>query len=124
MLDLFKNIKNKISNKIKKNNEDNPEYRIKFAQKIASKKIRYVSERITDAQSGEIIDTIIGKDGFFHITDYGEIVISCGGKELFKARTRDLKAYEFLSLEGAVLESLDLISNKQRSVIAYYKYYR
>jgi len=120
----FNLFKNKIKNKINKNDEDNPEYRVRFAQKIADKKIRYVSERTADAKTGEIVDTILGKDGFFHITHNNELVISCGGKELFKAYMPDLKAYEFLSLEGVVLESLDLITNKRRSIIAYYKYYR
>ena len=120
----MKNIINKIKNKINKNDEDNPEYRIKFAQRIATKKIRYVSERTTDEKTGEVIDTILGKDGFFHISEENHLVISCGGKVLFRAFIPDLKAYEFLSLEGVVLESLDLVSNKHRQIIAYYKYYR
>ena len=124
MSDFFKNIKNKIANTIKKNDEDNPEYRIQFARKISHKKIRYVSERVVDESTGEVVDTIIGKDGFFHINENNELVISCGGKELFKAFTPDLKAYEFLSLDGAVLESFDLVANKHRQIIAYYKYYR
>ena len=124
MIKIFTNIKNKISNKIKKNNEDNPEYRIKFAQRIADKKIRYVSERIADENTGEVVDTIIGKDGYFNINKNGELCIYCGGKELFRAFAPDLKAYEFLSLEGVVLESLDLVSDRRRQIIAYYKYYR
>jgi len=115
---------NKIKNRVKKNDESNPEYRIKFARRISSKKIRYVSERVADSATGEIVDTILGKDGFFHITENDELVISCGGKELFKAYTPDLAAYEFLSLEGVVLDSFDLIAGRRRQIIAYYKYYR
>ena len=124
MLDFFRNAKNKIYNRIKKNDEDNPEYRINFAQRIADKKIRYVSERIADDNTGGVVDTIIGKDGYFNINKNNEISIYCGGLELFRAFTPDLKAYEFLSLEGVVLESLDLVSGSQRQIIAYYKYYR
>jgi len=124
MPDFFKTIINKIKNKIKKNDEDNPEYRIRFAQRIATKKIRYVSERTVDGKTGEVVDTILGKDGFFHINENNELVISCNGKVLYRAFIPDLKAYEFLSLEGAVLESLDLVTNKYRQIIAYYKYYR
>ena len=124
MFDFLKTIKNKISNKIKKYDETNPEYRIKFAQKIANKKIRYVSERITDEKTGEIVDTIIGKNGFFNINKYNELVVYCENKELFRAFVPDLTAYEFLSLEGVILEGIDLNLNKERQIIVYYVYYR
>jgi len=124
MFNFFKNIIRKFD----KNDEDNPEYRLRFAQRICDKKIRYVSERITDGKTGEVVDTIIGKDGFFNINKNNELSIYLsgdkGGKELFRAFIPDLKAYEFLSLEGVVLESLDLLANKERQIIAYYKYYR
>jgi len=124
MLNFIKNIINKIKNRIKKDDEDNPEYRIRFARRIAHKKIKYVSERTVDGQTGEIVDIILGKNGFFNINKNDEISVYCGGKELFRAYLPDLKAYEFLSLEGVVMESLDLVSNKHRQVIAYYLYYR
>jgi len=123
MLKFFINIKNKIGNKIKKNDEDNPEYRINFAKRISNKKIRYVSERIADEKTGEVVDIILGKDGFFNINKNNELIVYCG-KELFKAYIPDLKAYEFLSLEGVILESVDLISNKYRQIIVYYVYHR
>ena len=115
---------NKIKNRIKKNDENNPEYRIKFAQRMSNKAIKYVSERRIDPNTGEIIDTVIGKNGFFNINKNNEISIYGGGEELFRAYVPDLKAYEFLSLEGAVLEALDLTSGKQRIILAYYKYHR
>ena len=123
MFDFFINIKNKVKNKIKKNDENNPEYRINFAKRISHKKIRYVSERATDETTGEVVDTIIGKNGFFIINKYNELAVYCG-KELFKAYIPDLIAYEFLSLEGVILESVDLLSNKWRQIIVYYVYYR
>ena len=122
MFGFIKRIINKIT--INKKDEDNPEYRIRFAQRISNKRIKYVSERITDENTGEVVDTIIGKNGFFNINKNNEISVYCNGEELFRAFVPDLKAYEFLSLEGVVMESLDLVSNKQRQVIAYYKYYR
>ena len=124
MFKPVKDIINKIKNKVKKDDEDNPEYRTQFAYRISNKKIRYISERTLDEKTGEVVDTVIGKDGFFHINENGELVLSCGGKELFRALMADLKAYEFLSLEGVVLESLDLVSRKHRQIIAYYKYHR
>ncbi|MCL2098844.1 MAG: hypothetical protein FWH24_00210 [Oscillospiraceae bacterium] len=122
MFDFFKNILG-INNK---NNENSAEYRLRFAERIKDKKIKYISERVTDGLTGEAVDTILGKDGFFNINKNNEleIYLSGTGKPLFKAYIPDLAAYEFLSLEGAVLESLDLISGKYRQIIAYYKYYR
>jgi len=124
MFDFFKRVKNKIKNRIIKNDEDNPEYRIKFAQRISKKKIRYVSERTINEKTGEVVDTIIGRNGFFNINKNNELCIYCGGKELFRAFVPDLKAYEFLSLEGVILESVDLNLNRYRQIIAYYVYYR
>jgi hypothetical protein len=115
---------NKIKNKIKKNDENNPEYRIKFAHRIANKKIKYASERRIDEATGEVADTVIGKNGFFNINKDNEISIYCGGEELFRAYVPDLKAYEFLSLEGVVMEAYDLVSGKARNIIAYYIYHR
>jgi len=122
MFGFFKNIINKIT--VSKKNEDNPEYRVKFARRISDKKIKYVSERVVDEKTGEIVDTILGKNGFFHITHQNELAVSCDGKELFRAFIPELKAYEFLSLEGVVMESFDFASNRHRQIIAYYKYYR
>ena len=111
---------------INKNNEDSAEFRQAFVERIKNKRIRYVSERIADEKTGEIVDTILGKEGFFNINKNNEleIYLSGVGKTLFRAYIPDLKAYEFLSLEGVVMESLDLVSGKHRQVIAYYKYYR
>ncbi|MCL1858297.1 MAG: hypothetical protein FWF92_03595 [Oscillospiraceae bacterium] len=122
MFGFFKKIINKIN--INKQDENNPEYRIKFAHRISNKRIKYVSERIIDNKTGEVVDTIIGKNGFFNINKKSEISVYCNGEELFRAFLPDLKAYEFLSLEGVVMESVDLITNKYRQIIAYYKYYR
>ena len=121
MFGFFKNIFN-----FNKKDEDSAEFRLKFAERIKDKRIRYVSERVTDELTGEVIDTIIGKDGFFNINKNNEleIYISGAGQTLFRAYIPDLKLYEFLSLEGVVLESLDLASGRHRQIIAYYKYYR
>ena len=124
MLGAIKSIINKISAKIKKDDENNPEYRVKFANRIKNQAIKYVSERKTDPQTGKAADTVIGKNAFFNINQKNEISIYCGGEELFRAYVPELKAYEFLSLEGAVLEAFDLVSGRARVVIAYYKYHR
>ncbi|MCL2814236.1 MAG: hypothetical protein FWD23_06525 [Oscillospiraceae bacterium] len=124
MFEIISKIIDKIKNQIKKNDEDNPEYRIKFAHRIANKKIKYVTERTFDVQTGEVSETVIGKNGFFNINKNNEISVYCGGDELFRAYVPELKAYEFLSLEGAVMEAFDLISGKFKNIITYYIYHR
>jgi len=110
---------------INKNKEDSAEFRAQVVERIKSKRIRYVSERVIDAATGEVVDTIIGKEGFFSVKNNElEIYLSGVGKTLFRAYIPDLKAYELLSLEGVVMEAVDLISGKHRQIIAYYKYYR
>jgi len=109
---------------INKKNEDSPEYRLDFAQRISNKKIKYLSERVTDIETGDVLDTIIGKDGYFHINQDNELVVYCDGKDKFRAYIPNLKAYEFLSLEGVVMESFDLVQKRDRQIIAYYKYWR
>ncbi|MCL2159473.1 MAG: hypothetical protein FWH48_08710 [Oscillospiraceae bacterium] len=115
---------NKIKNKIKKNDENNPEYRLGFARRIAWKKIKYVSERTLDPETGEIVDSVIGKNGFFSMDKNDELSVYCGGEELFRAYVPELLGYEFLSLEGAVLEGFDLVSERLRIIIVYYIYHR
>ncbi|GHV14938.1 hypothetical protein FACS1894219_11510 [Clostridia bacterium] len=109
---------------IRKPDENDPVYREEFAKRISSKILRYVSERTTDADSDEVIDTIIGRDGHFSINADGYLTIYCEGVKVFSCKCRELKAYEFLSLEGAVLEGFDSVKGKHRQIIAYYKYYR
>ena len=42
---------NFIKKLINRKNEDSAEFKLKFAERIKNKKIRYVSERVTDAKS-------------------------------------------------------------------------
>ena len=113
-------------NKINKNKEGSAEFRLAFAMRIKNKRIRYVSERTADGETGEMTDTILGKEGYFNINRNNELEIHLAGQgeALFRAYIPELAGSELLSLEGAVLEGVDLISGRHRKIIAYYKYYR
>jgi len=93
------------------------EFKRYMAKKIDGKKIRYVLERENDN------DRVIGKDGFLSLYN-DELSVVCGEKTLFCAKVDQLVAWEFMSLEGVTLTAFDLISGKERTVMAYYKYYR
>lgn len=43
---------------------------------------------------------------------------------MFCAKVDTLVAWEFMSLEGVTLTAPDLVTGKERTVMAYYKYYR
>jgi len=88
-------------------------------QSLNGREVKYVSVRDPDTY-GEII---IGKYG--HINVFGdELVIICGGEEVFKHPLEGLEAGEFLSLDGVNLRYYDAEKGKQYTVVAYYKYHR
>lgn len=88
------------------------------ANEINGKLTRYILERGEDG-----VEVVIGKGGFLNVND-GELSVMCGEKTLFKVKVDTLSAWEFLSLEGVTLTGFDLIQGKERTVLAYYKYYR
>ena len=93
------------------------EFKRYMAEKLDGRHVRYVAERVNNS------DTIIGREGFLH-AGKEEFSVICGEKTLFRAKIDSLSAWELLSLEGAVLTAYDLESGKERTVVAYYKYYR
>ena len=90
------------------------EFKRYMAKKIDGKKLRYVLEREADS------DRVIGKDGFISLYN-DELSVICGEKTLFCAK---VDTWEFMSLEGVTLTAPDLVTGKERTVMAYYKYYR
>ena len=80
------------------------EFKRYVAAKLNGRSIRYILERSA-------------------VTD-GILSVNCGEKTLFSAQVDTLEAWEFLSLEGVTLTGYDLTEGKERTVMAYYKYYR
>lgn len=109
---------------IKQRDENDPAYKRHLAESVSKKLVRYVSERIENSDTGEVVDTILGKDGMFHIDKESCLLVICGGKDIFKAEIASLSMGELMSLEGVILEGYDFVSERQRKIIAYYKYYR
>ena len=93
------------------------EFKRYMAAKLNGRSIRYVLQREDNS------DRVIGKDGFIAVTD-GILSVNCGVKTLFSAQVDMLEAWEFLSLEGVTLTGYDLVEGRERTVMAYYKYYR
>lgn len=99
-------------------NTDSVEFRRWMAAKLDGRSLRYILER--DENGNE---SVIAKGGV--LSDFeGRFSVISGDKTLFCTPTDELHAWEFLSLEGATLTGFDEIAGKERTILAYYKYYR
>ena len=99
-------------------NTDSPEFRLYMCKKLDGRGLKYVLER--DPERG---DRVIGKGGVLSLYQ-GDFTVVCGGKALFVCKAEDLQAWEFMSLDGATLTGFDKVQGKERTVLAYYTYYR
>lgn len=90
----------------------------KLASRLNEKKLRCVCERVDG------IEEIIAKDGVILYRE-NELIIYGGTDIIFKCDIADMEAGELLSLEGVVITAKDKEnSNEERTIIAYYKYWR
>ncbi len=99
-------------------NTDSTEFRLWMAKKLDGRSLRYILER---EENG--VERVIGKGGVLSLYEGNFSVIS-GDKTLFVTTASELHAWEFLSLEGATLTGFDQVEGKERTILAYYKYYR
>ncbi len=90
--------------------------------KIDGKELAYVTERLPD-ESGTVIEKVLGKVGRINARD-GLITIMCDGKTLFTCESASAEYGELMSLAGVIVKGIDRESEKQRTVVAYYQYYR
>lgn len=99
-------------------NTNSKAYRIKMAEFLNGRAIKYCSERIDG------VETVVGKAGSLTLRD-GELLVFSSGDIVMRARVEELNASELLSLEGVILTAPDHEhGGKERTVIAYYTYYR
>lgn len=87
--------------------------------RIAEKQVSYITER--DAST--YTERVLGKEGGLCAVN-DEIVLHCNAHEEFRAKLKDVTIGELMSGDGAVLRGFDLIQNKERSIVIYFKYYR
>ncbi len=108
----------RLLEKFIKKNENSVAYRRQMAEKIALHRLRYVTEMTENG------DVVIGKDGGINIRN-GEFIVTSSKETVFRAEVDEMKAYELLSLEGAVCEGNDLEHGGVfRRITVYYVYYR
>ncbi|MBE6565226.1 MAG: hypothetical protein E7655_08145 [Ruminococcaceae bacterium] len=111
---MFKNIKNLFKSK----NENSRAFRMEMAEKISNKIIKYTAERVDD------VELVIGREGSISLRN-GQIIVLSGGNIVMRTNVEDMHASELLSLDGVIITAPDLEQGgKERTIIAYYKYFR
>jgi hypothetical protein len=88
--------------------------RREMAKKLHGLHINYVVERLGDCD-----DIIIGREGAL-ITRGKEFIVFSSQHDVFRSYIDDTDFSELMSLGGAVIKGYDLLSGKERSIIAHY----
>ncbi len=93
-------------------------FRMQMAEKISGKHIKYVTERIDNE------DIVIGREGALNLRN-GELLVYASADILFRTPVECLTASELMSLDGVIISGPDMAhGGVERTVIAYYLYYR
>lgn len=98
-------------------NTESLAYKKYMAKKLNGQHLEYVLEKEDNEER------IIGKNGSVNVRN-GELIVMGSADILFRAKIEELKAWEFMSLNGAVLTAFELTEKRERTVIIYYSYYR
>ncbi len=107
-----------IFKRLFKAKEGSLRFKQEMADRMNGRHIKYVTERVDDQ------DIVIGHDGCIAVRN-GELIVLSDGVEKFRVVIAEMNASELMSLEGIILSGPDIVSDrKERTVIAYYKYYR
>ena len=110
--------KKAIKNITKSKNPDSKKYRYEMAQAVCGQHIKYVTEKRDN------VDEVIGRNGGLNIRN-DEFIVYASADVVFRCRIEDLQIWELLSKDGVVLTGPDLEhGGVERTVIAYYVYYR
>lgn len=112
MMGFFKNL-------FKAKNENSVAFRVEMAKKLAGRAIKYAVERNPD----DGMDTVIGHAGSLSIKD-DEFIVLSSADIVFRCKVTELRAWELMSNDGAMLTAPDITSGgKERTIIVYYTYY-
>ena len=97
---------NKISKEVR--------FRRKMADMLHGKHIKYVMERLEDED-----DIIVGREGAL-IVRGDEFIVFASQKDVFRSKIDETDFSELMSLGGVIISGVDILSDKERSVIAHY----
>ncbi len=92
--------------------------RRKMAKKLHGMHINYVEERIPDED-----DIIIGREGALLIRGE-EFLVFSSQHDVFRSVIDETDFSELMSLGGAIISGYDLLSGKERTIVAHYTKWR
>lgn len=102
----------------KSKNPDSKKFKREMAYAVSGQHIKYVTEK------REGVDEVIGRNGGLNIRN-DEFIVYASSDVLFRCPVDELQIWELLSRDGVVLTGCDLEHGGiERTVIAYYVYYR
>lgn len=105
---------------IKAKNVRSQRYKKELAKKICSHGIKYATVSL-----GEQGDKVVGRDCLCTFDDEYFKVSDGGGALIFKAPMADVRLFELMSLDGAVISGRDETNNGEYTEITvHYSYYR
>ncbi len=108
-----------FSKLFKNKNENSPAFRIEMAKKLSGRAIKYAAERDMETSS----DTVIGHAGSLTLKD-DEFIVLSSADIVFRCKVTELRAWELMSNDGAMLTGPDLTQGgKERTIMVYYTYY-
>ena len=114
-MSFFERIRKKFVSKM---DENSPAFRREMAAKLHNRSIKYCSERQGDT------DIVVGRAGSITVRD-DEILILSSLQVVFRGKVEETSMSELMSLEGVILSGPDYErGGEDRTVIAYYTYYR
>ncbi|MBE6612678.1 MAG: hypothetical protein E7632_09310 [Ruminococcaceae bacterium] len=112
MLGIFKRL-------FKNTNENSKSFRRDMAKHLAGRAIKYCAERDPDGGS----DLVIGHAGSLSIKD-DEFIVLSSADIVFRCKIDEMRAWEFMSNDGATITAPDLTHDgKERTIMVYYTYY-
>ena len=89
-------------------------FRRKMADNLHGKHIKYVCERLEDED-----DIIVGREGAL-IVRGDEFIVFASQKDVFRSKIDETDFSELMSLGGVIISGYDILSGKERSLIAHY----
>ncbi len=108
-----------IKKLFKPKNENSVAFRIEMAKHLAGRAIKYCSERDSETN----VDTVIGHSGSMSIKE-DEFIVLSSSDIVFRCKVAELRAWELMSKDGAMLTAPDLTQGgRERTIIVYYTYY-
>ena len=107
-----------IKKLFKPKNENSVAFRVEMAKHLSGRAIKYCTEREADGK-----DTVIGHAGSMSIKD-DEFIVLSSSDIVFRCKVTELRAWELMSKDGAMLTAPDLThEGRERTIMVYYTYY-